>query len=169
VGTGTVVRFDDARGFGFIEQDDGGQDLFVHASEVECAEQALVRGARVGYQAVQSSRGTRAVRVHVLQPSSQRSAVPSPEPTSVASTATAVDMPIAQRATAPPSAGRASKSPVNPAADEDTMCDFLSMAQYNEEVTNVLLNSAPDLTAAQIVQIRSRLTESAGRHGWIGE
>jgi CspA family cold shock protein len=168
VGTGTVVRFDDARGFGFIEQDDGGQDLFVHASEVECAEQALVRGTRVGYQAVQSSRGSRAVRVHVLQPSSQRPAVPSPEPTSVAS-ATTVDVPVAQRATAPPSAGRASKSLVNPAADEDIMCDFLSMAQYNEEVTNVLLNSARDLTASQIVQIRSRLTESAARHGWIGE
>lgn len=35
--TGTVKFFNHSRGFGFIEQDGGGKDVFVHATAVERA------------------------------------------------------------------------------------------------------------------------------------
>ncbi|MGY2051907.1 cold-shock protein [Methylobacterium sp. JK268] len=49
--TGTVKWFNDQKGFGFIQPDDGGKDVFVHISAVERAGlRGLVEGQKISYE-----------------------------------------------------------------------------------------------------------------------
>ena len=51
--TGTVKWFNPAKGFGFIEPDDGSKDAFVHISAVEAAGlSGLQEGQKVEYELV---------------------------------------------------------------------------------------------------------------------
>jgi len=51
VATGTVKWFNPAKGFGFIQPDSGGKDVFVHISAVEKAGlNTLNEGAKVSYE-----------------------------------------------------------------------------------------------------------------------
>ena len=55
--TGTVKWFNPTKGFGFIQPQDGGRDVFVHISAVERAGlTSLNEGQVVGYEVV-SNRG----------------------------------------------------------------------------------------------------------------
>ena len=48
---GTVKWFNDQKGFGFIQPDDGGKDVFVHISAVERAGmRGLAEGQKVSYE-----------------------------------------------------------------------------------------------------------------------
>jgi CspA family cold shock protein len=49
--TGTVKWFNPTKGFGFIQPDDGGKDVFVHVSAVERSDLGNLReGQKVGYE-----------------------------------------------------------------------------------------------------------------------
>lgn len=51
--TGTVKWFNATKGFGFIQPDDGGADVFVHISAVERAGmRALNDGQKIAYELV---------------------------------------------------------------------------------------------------------------------
>ena len=55
--TGTVKFYNVQKGFGFIQPDDGGKDVFVHASALEPPECAiLVEGQKVSFDTQQDSR-----------------------------------------------------------------------------------------------------------------
>ena len=53
VATGTVKWFNPTKGFGFIQPDTGGKDVFVHISAVEKAGlSSLNEGAKVSYEII---------------------------------------------------------------------------------------------------------------------
>jgi CspA family cold shock protein len=55
--TGTVKFYNDQKGFGFIQPDDGGKDVFVHASALERAGmRGLVEGQKVAFDTREDSR-----------------------------------------------------------------------------------------------------------------
>jgi CspA family cold shock protein len=60
VAIGTVKWFNTTKGYGFIEPEDGGKDVFVHISAVERAGfSSLAEGAKVSYEVV-ANRGREA-------------------------------------------------------------------------------------------------------------
>ncbi len=55
--TGTVKWFNAQKGFGFIQPDEGGADVFVHISAVERAGmRQLNEGQKIGYEIVTDRR-----------------------------------------------------------------------------------------------------------------
>jgi CspA family cold shock protein len=55
--TGTVKWFNATKGFGFIQPDNGGQDVFVHISAVERAGMSnLNEGQKLSYEMVSDKR-----------------------------------------------------------------------------------------------------------------
>jgi CspA family cold shock protein len=64
VGTGTVKWFNETKGFGFISPDSGGDDLFVHHSEIKTAGYAsLNEGQKVQFEIGQGKKGPCATNV----------------------------------------------------------------------------------------------------------
>ncbi len=57
--TGTIKWFISSKSFGFIAQDDGGKDLFVHHSEIQSGGgyATLNDGQKVGYEVGQGQKG----------------------------------------------------------------------------------------------------------------
>jgi len=66
VATGTVKWFNPAKGFGFIQPDSGGKDVFVHISAVEKAGlSSLNEGAKVSYEEKENRGKTSAENLRV--------------------------------------------------------------------------------------------------------
>ena len=56
--TGTVKWFNDAKGFGFIEPEGGGEDVFAHFSAIQMEGfRTLKQGSRVSYELVDGPKG----------------------------------------------------------------------------------------------------------------
>ncbi len=62
--TGTVKWFNDAKGFGFISQDDGGKDVFVHFSALTGSGfKSLAEGQKVEFEVTDGAKGPQASNV----------------------------------------------------------------------------------------------------------
>lgn len=63
---GTVKWFNDQKGFGFIEQENGGEDVFVHFSAIQGDGYLnLYEGDRVEFNLEQGQKGLQATNVSV--------------------------------------------------------------------------------------------------------
>jgi CspA family cold shock protein len=68
--SGRVKKYDPDRGFGFIQPDDGGDDCFVHVTELRRSHvESLVEGDRVQFDLQPDPKGRRdeAVNIAVLK------------------------------------------------------------------------------------------------------
>jgi CspA family cold shock protein len=65
--TGTLNRFSDDKGYGFITQDGGGKDVFVHDSAIRGeGYKSLAEGAKVEYEVEDGPKGPQARNVSVV-------------------------------------------------------------------------------------------------------
>ena len=64
--TGKIIRFDPVRGYGFAAPDTGGEDVFVHANDLEVDKELIVPGVAVEFTLGEGERGLKASHVRTL-------------------------------------------------------------------------------------------------------
>ncbi|WP_393060654.1 cold-shock protein [Streptomyces sp. LN549] len=142
---GRVVRFDSVKGYGFIAPDHGGEDVFLHVNDLRIPEASLRPGLMVEFEIEQGDRGLKASSVQLAAGNG-----------SGAASVTASVFP-----------GRSESPSRHPVDGDDVLCDVLNSEEYVRDVTEVLLESAPGLTAAHILQVRQGMLQFAKNHGWV--
>jgi cold shock protein len=66
--TGTVKWFNDAKGFGFIEPEEGGDDVFAHFSAIQMEGfRTLKQGGKVSFELVQGPKGQLAQNIAPIE------------------------------------------------------------------------------------------------------
>jgi len=86
--TGTVKWFNDAKGFGFIEPEGGGEDVFAHFSAIQMEGfRTLRQGSRVSFDLTQGPKGQLAQNIAPLEsarsPGAEREARATGDPMAV--------------------------------------------------------------------------------------
>jgi CspA family cold shock protein len=84
--TGTVKWFNDAKGFGFIEPDGGGDDVFAHFSAIQMEGfRTLKQGSKVNYDLIQGPKGQLAHKIFPVDTAGHGAQEQSPRVQSVTS------------------------------------------------------------------------------------
>jgi len=78
--TGKVLQFDAGRGYGFVAADDGGEDIFLHASVFNGDPGELVPGVPLEFQVMAGDRGRKAFAVRFAEVGQSREQVAQPAP-----------------------------------------------------------------------------------------
>jgi len=139
VAVGTVVRFDEIKGYGFVAPDTGDDDVFIHANDLLFDKWQLMPGRKVEYQLEEGDRGPKASRVRLLDGLSPSSSVPT-------------------------RAGRSAQPATGDSHDD--LGAALHAPEYLLEVTESLLVCC-GLSGEQILEIRQRMLRIAEAHGWV--
>ena len=72
---GMVKWFNDVKGFGFIEPEGGGEDVFAHFSAIQMEGfRTLKQGSHVSYELVDGPKGRLAQNICAVQPTPPRTA-----------------------------------------------------------------------------------------------
>jgi cold shock CspA family protein len=145
---GRVIKFNEARGFGFIAPSTGGEDVFLHVNDLTFPEHYLRVGQMVEFDAEPGDGGLKASRVRLYEP---RVAVPST---------------MAAKPSAPVNTTTATATESTGETDED-VCDVLTVQEFTIRVTDLLLRRCGSMTGTQISTARDALTELALSHGWV--
>lgn len=154
--SGKVVHYDLNRGFGFLAPDSGGADVFLHINDIDIDEDLLKPGAKVDFDIEETDRGTKAVNLSVTEEASgDDHASPRGDRRDRHDHGRGGDR--------HDRGARAPRTRVARGGGSGPM----DSAAFTEEVTELLLDSADDLTAAQIVAIRQNITDFAVARGWV--
>lgn len=149
---GRVLRFDSVKGYGFIEPEDGGEDLFLHVNDL-LVEKSLIRaGTVVEFDAEVGDKGMKAARVHV--------------PVRHLSTAVGGPPDFAPGTGSARPSGGASVT-ADSGVEDDELCVVLSREEFTREMTELLLKIEPALSGPQILAVRGCLASVAARYRWL--
>lgn len=148
---GTIVRFDQVKGYGFVCPVDGGEDLFVHVNDLLDEKYLIKPGVLVEYTEEQGERGLKASSVRVMAGGPR-----SPEPDGPA-----LRTEVQRRSTV--SAGS------DLSVSEDEFVDVLTAEGFSREVTELLLSLEPDLSGTQIRAVRTRFLAMGRKYNWVTE
>ena len=151
--TGRVIRFDEVKGYGFIAPSDGGEDVFVHANELADRGLRISAGTKVEFRVLEGDRGLKAYDVQIIDEGQQPAYSASAQP---------VGDPMVANGSFPEEAALRGRT-----AAEDELCEVFPEAEFVQQITDLLLAAAPQLTGATIVELRGHLLQFARKNGWV--
>ncbi len=159
---GKVVYFDSQRGFGFLNPDGGGDDVFLHVNDIDFDEALLRPDVSVTFDVIDAEKGKKAVNVAVVGApaggDAPRRQAERRDHGDRHDHGGRHDRGDRREHTRPKVEHRPRKE-----------SGSLDMQGFLDEVTELLLDSSDDLTAGQIIEIRQRFADFAYGRGWVTE
>lgn len=150
--TGKVIRFDEIKGYGFIAPLNGGEDVFVHANELTDRGLRVSAGTQVNFRVIEGDRGLKAYDVRLI---GEENPVANGIPQAAFDPAPGNDAPAPEQA------------PAEAAPAEDELFEVFTEREFTQQITDLLLTAAPQLTGTAILELRGSLVQFARKNGWV--